>query len=122
MTSAASSNRYPYLLVHVQIGSPRHVEQVLELEALVDTGFDGGLTIPPSLIDASITPDTHLPWQLADGSQVLTPAYLASVQIGPLPPVTTIVIALGDEPLLGRNVTDNFRLVFDHGSQIIVEP
>ena len=122
MTSADPSTPYPYLRVHVQIGSPRHIEQELDLEALVDTGFDGGLTISPALIDPSITPDTHLPWQLADGSQILTPAYLATVQIAQFPPVTTIVIALGDEPLLGRSVTDSFRLIFDHGREVVVEP
>jgi clan AA aspartic protease len=121
MTSSETSTHFPYLQLHVQIGSPRQLEQGLDVEALIDTGFDGGLTVPAALIDAAIFPDTHLPWQLADGSQVLTPAYLATIQIGQLQPILTIVIALGEEPLLGRGVTDSFRLILDHGTQVIVE-
>jgi predicted aspartyl protease len=89
---------------------------------LVDTGFDGGVTVPPGLIDSSIKPDTQLPWLLADGSEIRTPAYLATVQIGRFQPITTVIIALGDEPLLGREVTDRFRVTFDHGQTILVEP
>jgi hypothetical protein len=29
---------------------------------------------------------------------------------------------LGDEPLLGRHVTNHFRILLDHGTQITVEP
>jgi predicted aspartyl protease len=122
MTPSETSAHFPYLQVHVKVGSPRSIEQELDVEALIDTGFDGGLTVPSALIDPTITPDTHLPWQLADGSQVLTPAYLATVHIGQLQPVLTVLIALGDEPLLGRSVTDSFRLILDHGAQVIVEP
>jgi predicted aspartyl protease len=122
MTQADSAPRFPYVRIRVQIGSPQHIDQVLDVEAMVDTGFDGGLALPADLIDHVIAPDTHLPWQLADGSEILTPTYVGSVTIEPHQPVVTAIIALGEEPLLGRDVTDHFRLIFDHGRQIIVEP
>jgi hypothetical protein len=43
------------------------------------------------------------------------------VTIGHLQPVPTAVTALDGDPLLGRHVTNQFRVTFDHGRQIIVE-
>lgn len=28
---------------------------------------------------------------------------------------------MGDEPLVGRGVTDKFKITFDHGKKVIVE-
>jgi hypothetical protein len=36
-------------------------------------------------------------------------------------PFEGVVIALGDEPLVGRGVTDRFTVILDHGRQLIVE-
>lgn len=86
MTDAVSSARFPYRRIQVQIGSPQQVQQELSVEALVATGFDGGVLLPMTMIDPAIAPDTHLPWLLADGTEVLTPTYLATVQVGTLDP------------------------------------
>jgi predicted aspartyl protease len=122
MTLATSGTRFPYLQIHIQIGTPRHIEQEFDLEALVDTGFDGGVTVPSEVVDAAIIPDTILDLGLADGSRLRAPGYLASVRIGRLQPVLTMLVALGDEALLGREVTDHFRVTFDHGREILAEP
>jgi len=37
------------------------------------------------------------------------------------PPVLTAAIALGGDALPGRDVTDKFRVTFDHGHHITVE-
>ena len=84
--------------------------------------FDGGVVISKDRLDPSLTPVRYLPWSLADDSQVLLPAFLGDVRIGTLPPVRTIIMPLGDEPLLGRHVTNHFRILLDHGTQITVEP
>jgi clan AA aspartic protease len=116
------SSRFPYVSIRVIIRQTlASNQQSLDLEAMVDTGFDGGVVIPSDLLDPALTPVRQLPWSLADGSEVLLPAFLGSVQIGNLPPVTTIVMPLGDEPLIGRQVTNNYRVIFDHGNQVIVE-
>lgn len=122
MTQPHISTHFPYLQIHVTIGTAQHADQELDVEVLIDTGFDGGVCISPGQIDPAIRPDARLPWVLADGSEVRASAYLATVRIGSLPAVTTIAIALGEEPLLGREVTDRFRVTFDHGTQILVEP
>ncbi|MCY4436931.1 MAG: hypothetical protein OXE05_06310 [Chloroflexi bacterium] len=68
------------------------------------------------------TAEWHLTASLADGSMVDVPAYLGTVQVGELPPVTTIIVTLGDEPILGRAVSDQFNITLDHGQRIVVEP
>jgi predicted aspartyl protease len=116
-----SSSNFPYVTVRIQIGGAQAVEQDIDLEPLVDTGFDGGVAVPRNAIDPSITPYTLLPWKLADETEIYTPAYLGYAQIGQLQPVATLIIALGEGSHLGRQVTNQFRLIFDHGNQVIVE-
>ena len=94
----------------------------MQLQALVDTGFDGGVVIPKDVLDPALTPVRYLPWSLADDSTVLLPAFLGDVQIGDLPPIRTIVMPLGDEPPIGRHVISPYREIFDRGTRIIVEP
>ena len=91
------------------------------VDALLDTGFDGDVALPQHLV-AGVLPDGYLPWVLADGSDVLAPAYEGIVQIGSTAPLAAVMIALGEEPLVGRGVSDHFRIVLDHGREIIVEP
>ncbi len=123
MTQAASSSNFPYLPVHIQIGrSFQTIDFEFDIEPLIDTGFDGGLAVPRDLIPDSVTPIGRSDWRLADETEISTFAYFGYVIIGQLPPVPALVIALAEEALLGRQVTNNFRLIFDHGSQVIVEP
>jgi clan AA aspartic protease len=115
--------RFPYLSIRVRIRQPsQSTEQEINFSALVDTGFDGGLVIPKDLLDPSLVPIRYVPWKLADESEILAPAFLGEIEVDGLPPVTTVVTSLGAEPLLGRHVTNNFRVIFDHGKQVIVEP
>ena len=111
------SDRYPYLPVSLS-----HRGRKTEFEALLDTGFDGGLAVSESAVADGQTAEWSLTTFLADGSLVDVPAYLGTVQVGSLPPLTTIVIALGDEPILGRAVADQFKITLDHGRRIVVEP
>lgn len=75
MTKPVLSSHFPYLKVKVRIGSGKNIEQAFEIESLVDTGFSGGLAVPKGIIDSSITPYNDIAWQLADETEVLTPAY-----------------------------------------------
>jgi hypothetical protein len=43
---------------------------------------------------------------MADGSGVSTPVFRSHVRIGDLVPIDASVIILGDEPLVGRGITD----------------
>jgi predicted aspartyl protease len=122
MSVEVSSSNFPYLSVHVIVGTLRNPFFEFDIEPLVDTGFDGGLTVSKDLIPDSIESIGQSVWRLADETEVAAFAYLGYIKIGQLDAVPAVIIALGEEPLLGRSVTNNFRLIFDHGNQIIVEP
>ena len=55
------SSRFPYLPVQVTVGA-----FILQMEALVDTGFDGDLILPQGSIPVNVAPAGSLPWTLAD--------------------------------------------------------
>ena len=44
------------------------------------------------------------------------------IRIGDLEPIRVVVAALGHETLLGRTVSDRFRITLEYGSRLIVEP
>jgi predicted aspartyl protease len=117
MSQSVVSSRFPYLPVHLDVGG--HSDDV---EALLDTGFDGDVAVPLSRMPGGQPPDFLETWTLADGTQVVVPTYLGSVQIGGLPAFRVALTALGDEPLVGRGVGDRFRITLDHGQQLILEP
>ncbi len=121
MIQAATSSRFPYLQMYVQLGSLNAPSFAFDTESLVDTGFDGGLAVGTNVIPHSISPDGRSTWHLADGTPITAHMYVCYVTIGHLQPVPTILITLDGDALLGRDVTDQFRVTFDHGRQIIVE-
>jgi len=112
-----TSARFPYLPLQVDVDRRTHA-----VEALLDTGFDGDVALPPELIAADHPPDRYLPCQLADGSDVLPPIYRGVVRVGDMATFPIVVVALGDEPLVGPGVADRFTIILDHGQQLIVEP
>jgi predicted aspartyl protease len=112
------STRFPYLPLSLDVRG-----QVLDsLEALVDTGFDGGVALPEGRIHQGGVPDGYVYWSLADGSQIRAQAYRGQAQIGDLGIVHVVVTIVGDEPLVGRMLTGHFTLILHHGKRLIVEP
>lgn len=110
------SFRFPYIRVNLSF-----LRRKLKTEALVDTGFDGGMILPPKMILNGEPPLGYSSWTLASGEQVNAPYFLGKVRIGKFKPVNVLITVLGDEPLIGRKVTDQFKVIFDHGKRIIVE-
>lgn len=110
------SQRFPYIPLQVQVR--RRQEKV---EALLDTGFDGDIAIPKGLLTNGDPPDGFLPWQLADGSKIVAPAYKGKVKIGNIASFPVVVIALGDEPIVGQGVIKNLTLILDHGKKVIIQ-
>ncbi len=116
MSPGLVSDRFPYLPLHLGVRG-----RIYTLDALIDTGFDGDVAVPPSLL-ADDTPDDYQRWTLADASIVYTPMYFGTVQISDVGSVEALITALGDEPIMGWGVTDQFRFGLDHGERVIVEP
>lgn len=117
VSQRVTSSRFPYLPIHLWVR-----QRSDQVEALLDTGFDGDVALPPEAITDGDRPDGYLPWTLADGSEVLAPAYRSSAQVGTMPSFSAVIIALGEEPLVGRGVSDRFSIILDHGQRLIVEP
>ena len=111
------SSRFPYLPVHVAVRSARH-----DVEALLDTGFDGDLALPPELVMNGDPPDGHHRWRLADGSIVRAPFYVGTLRVGATEMMGMLVTAMGDEPIVGRGILTEFTVILDHAQRLIIEP
>jgi predicted aspartyl protease len=122
MIEPVTSDAYPFLRVHVRVDSLDAPTFEFDVEALVDTGFDGGLAISRDLIPEGVVPVGRSVWNLADGTEITALSYFCYVSIGHLQAVPTVVITLDGDALLGRHVTDTFRVTFDRGRRVIVEP
>ena len=85
--------------------------QVHKRDALVDTGFNGWLSLPPSFIIAlGLLPQRSGRAILADGSETLFDVYETAV-LWDGQPLTISVYELDAEPLLGMSLMYGYELV-----------
>lgn len=94
----------------------------MKINALIDTGFDGDIVVPSKMITNGHPPNGYSRWTLADGNTILAPYFLGSIKIGGYKALSVSITTLGDESLIGRGVTDKFKIIFDHGKKVTVEP
>ena len=92
------SYRFPYLPINVQV---RQLEE--DVEALLDTGFDGYDAVPAGFFPTDEPPDLSVSCVLADDSVVLAPAYYGTVRLGSFVPFVALIAVLGSELLVGRD-------------------
>src|SRR3989338_10655869 len=111
-----TSSRFPYLPVNISI-----TEKEFELEALLDTGYDGGVVLPPMFITNGEVSGWLVDCKLADNSIVEVSAYLGSVRLGNKKLNNTTVLVMGDEPIIGREVIKHFKIILDYGRKIILD-
>ncbi len=111
-----TSSRFPYIQITLQV-----LSRNLKVEALIDTGFDGDVTVPSKMILNGKPPQGYLPWTLASGAKINAPYFLGKIKIGKFKAFSVLITTLGDEPLVGRGITDRFKVTFDHGRKVIVE-
>ncbi len=117
MSGRVVSSRFPYLPLTLTVHG-----RTATIEALLDTGFDGDVAVPLVLVGEEVAADTHLRWILADGSQAWAPAYLGTARLGNFGPFPILLTAIGNEPIVGRGLTDRFLVILDYGQRVIVEP
>lgn len=84
--------------------------QLYERDAIVDTGFNGWLSLPPDLVVI-----LGLPWQrrgraiLADGSESIFDIYEATI-IWDDQPVTIPIDEADSDPLIGMSLMEGYEL------------
>lgn len=115
--NSLESSNFPYLKIFIKV-----LQRNLSREALVDTGFDGDISLPARLILNGKPPDGHTSWILANGENIRVPYYFGFIKLGDFKQIFVQITVLGNEPVIGRGITDQFRIVFDHGRKVIVEP
>jgi clan AA aspartic protease len=83
------------------------------IEFVVDTGFEGALTLPPAAVAAlGLSPYTTLTANLANNSRITAPVHRATILWNGRE-VDVAVLAMGVRPLLGTALLDGFNLNAD---------
>jgi clan AA aspartic protease len=107
--------------IRLTVRGPTGQEQ--EIEAVIDTGFDGTLSLPPADITA-----LGLPWRrrgralLADGTESLFDIYEATV-VWDGTPRRVAVDAADIDPLVGMRLLDGYELTIQAvvGGQVTIK-
>ena len=97
--------------------------QTREVEAVVDTGFNGYLTLPPMLmedLDLPVVGDSEA--TLADGSQAAFDVYGVTV-LWDGQPMYVETGAVGGDPLVGMSLLDRHNLNIDveDGGRVVIQ-
>ena len=112
------AGRYPSLQVRFSIDGDTN-----EAIALVDTGCDVHLVVPQSLIARLPLPIRERRMRTVSDEVVTVPSYLGLIQIREVDvSMEGLIAALGTEYLLGLPLLNHYRVTFDHGERVIVEP
>ena len=111
------STHFPYLPIRVRVG-----DRDLNLDALVDTGFEGYVVLPAAQVGEFESPDGQVRWTLADGSSVHAPYYFGDVSVGEHGPFHALITTLGSTPLVGQGIVRQLTIILDRGRRVIVEP
>ncbi len=95
----------------------------VEVECVVDTGFEGALTLPPTMINAlGLSYLTQLSANLANDSNIVTDVYVATVVWNGVER-DIAVLAMGRRPLVGTILLEDYHLGVDfcEGGTVLVD-
>ncbi len=118
ITGVVTASREP--VIRLIVSGPQG--QTQEVDAIIDTGFDGFLTLPSGLIVA-----LGLPWRrrgramLADGSDSLFDVYEATV-VWDGTPRRIAVDSVDIDPLIGMTLLDGHELTIQavRGGRVVI--
>jgi clan AA aspartic protease len=113
----------PFYQATIRLSVRGPTGQAQEIEAVIDTGFDGALSLPPAAIAA-----LGLPWRrrgralLADGTTSLFDIYEATV-LWDGAPRRVAVDAADIAPLVGMRLLDGYELTVQAivGGQVLIK-
>ena len=111
------SPQFPYLPVEV------HLEgRVLrDSAALVDTGFDGDISIP-TLESIGMQPVGREWLILATGREDYAFVFNGNVRLGDFNLLPARILAAGDQYVIGTGILRHYEVILDHGQRVIVNP
>lgn len=95
----------------------------VEIECVVDTGFEGFLTLPPATIaDFGLPYLAEINAKLANNSSVMTDVYLATIAWSGVER-NIAVLAMGSRPLIGTALLEDYHLSIDfcEGGTVLVD-
>jgi clan AA aspartic protease len=109
ITGVVNPNREA--IIRLAVAGPRGQQQ--EIEAIIDTGFTGFLTLPPAVVAAlGLSWLSRQPGILADGSVDIFDVYVGTV-LWDGPPRVVEVEAADTEPLVGMGLLAQHSLRID---------
>jgi predicted aspartyl protease len=111
------SERFPFVPVIIEFAS-----DVREVEALLDTGFDGDLVLPAPMIPVGQPVLSRTSFRLADETSIHVPVFRAAAVVGGARVRPVLVAAVGGVPMIGRRLIRHFAVLLDHGRRVVVEP
>ena len=109
------SSRFPYLPIRVNVDNTTY-----EADALLDTGFSGGVILPSRLLPDEGRVAGYERLTLADNSHIVASYYTGTLEVGGLRPIQTTVTVMGEEVLVGIQVISHFYVLLDHGERVVV--
>lgn len=95
----------------------------IEIECVVDTGFEGFLTLPPAAIaELGLPYVARIDANLADNSNVAANVYLATILWYGVEREVTI-LGIGRRPLIGTALLEDYHLSIDFcdGGTVLVD-
>jgi clan AA aspartic protease len=108
-------------IIGLEVSSPS--QPPVQLEAILDTGFNGYLTLPNHIVAALQLPFAgHRRGTLADGSATLLEVYLATVSWHG-DPRDILILRSESSPLIGMALLEKNRLTMDvvDGGRVAIE-
>ena len=91
--------------------APRNVGLPITCEAMVDTGFDGGVVVPEHLLlDMRFTPMNRTEITLADGETKMAPTYSGQATVGEITKPVRIIALPRRDGLVGMLFLDGLQL------------
>jgi clan AA aspartic protease len=85
------------------------------INCVIDTGFDGALILPTSVVEQLELPVVaRLVFELVGGTQMAADVALAEVEWLGARCVVEVIMSEGDDALVGTEMLENTRLVVDY--------
>lgn len=109
------SSRFPYLPIQIT------TNRTISIKALLDTGFDGEVILPAEIVTNGELPNWYVECKLADDSVVEVPAFFCSVKLGNKRLNDIVLLIMGDEPIIGRELIKHSKITLYYGKKIILE-